>query len=49
MDSQRPFEREWDYLLVLDAARYDVFADVYEDYFEGELRKFDSGASATPE
>lgn len=49
MDTQRPFERDWDYLLVLDAARYDVFAAVYEEYFEGTLRKFDSEASATPE
>jgi hypothetical protein len=49
MDRQRPFERDWDYLLVLDAARYDVFAEVYAEYFDGTLRKFDSEASATPE
>jgi len=46
---QRPFEADWDYLFVLDAARYDAFESVYADYFDGTLEKRDSEASATPE
>jgi hypothetical protein len=40
---------DWDYLIVLDAARYDTFARVYDDYLEGDLRKLRSRGSATPE
>jgi hypothetical protein len=49
MKPQRPFEADWDYLFVLDAARYDAFEAVYADYFDGTLEKRDSEASATPE
>lgn len=42
-------ERNWDYLIVLDACRYDYFAKVYKDYFEGELEKINSVGVATPE
>lgn len=49
MKPQRPFESDWDYLFVLDAARYDAFEAVYTDYFDGTLEKRDSEASATPE
>jgi hypothetical protein len=40
---------DWDYLIVLDAARYDTFARVYDDYVDGELQKLRSKGSATPE
>lgn len=49
MESQMPFEREWDHMVVLDAARFDVFRDTYSDFLEGELKPVRSNASATPE
>ena len=49
MESQNFFEEDWDHILILDSARYDVFEDVFEDYFTGELQKRKSPASATPE
>ncbi|QSG12218.1 Arylsulfatase A or related enzyme [Halapricum desulfuricans] len=42
-------ESDWDYAVVLDACRYDVFSDVYEDYLEGDLEKRTSIGSSTPE
>lgn len=42
-------EEDWDYLIVLDACRFDTFKEVYQDYFEGELEKRKSKGSATPE
>ena len=42
-------ESGWDYAIVLDACRYDVFRDVYEDYLDGSLEKRTSVASSTPE
>ncbi|MFP3871452.1 MAG: hypothetical protein ACOC55_04720 [Candidatus Natronoplasma sp.] len=32
-------EKKWDYLIVLDACRYDHFEKYYERYIEGKLRK----------
>ncbi|MFW5918614.1 MAG: hypothetical protein ACOCSF_00260 [Halanaeroarchaeum sp.] len=49
MKHQEVIEGEWDYLLVLDAARYDTFASVYRDYVDGDLEKVRSRGSATPE
>jgi hypothetical protein len=46
---QRVIQAEWDYLIVLDACRFDVFADTYEEYFDGTLEKRHSPGSATPE
>ena len=40
---------EWDYLIVLDACRYDFFADVHDDYLSGSLEKRRSRGSSTPE
>lgn len=40
-------EEDWDYLIILDACRYDVFRDV--NRIEGELQKKTSKASATDE
>jgi hypothetical protein len=39
----------WDYLIVLDACRYDYFKLEYEKFFNGELENRMSLGSATPE
>jgi hypothetical protein len=31
-------KREWDWILWFDGGRYDTFADMYDQYFEGELQ-----------
>ncbi len=46
---QQFLEEEWDYCVVLDACRYDVFADIYEEYLDGTLEKRRSPGSSTPE
>lgn len=40
---------EWDYLVVLDACRFDVFKETYGEYLEGELSQKKSRGAATPE
>jgi len=32
-------EEEWDYLIILDACRYDYFESLYKEFFDGELEK----------
>jgi len=32
-------EEDWDFLIVLDACRYDYFSEMYEDFFTGKLEK----------
>lgn len=32
-------KEKWDYLIVLDACRYDVFSELYKNYLNGELKK----------
>lgn len=49
MEDHRFLESEWDYCIVLDACRYDVFRDVYEECLEGSLEKRRSVGSSTPE
>lgn len=49
MEGQCFLESRWDYCLVLDACRYDVFRDVYDDYLDGTLEKRRSVGSSTPE
>jgi len=49
MDDHRFLESEWDYCLVLDACRYDVFSEVYDEYLDGTLEKRRSLGSSTPE
>ena len=39
----------WDYLIVLDACRYDFFERLYDTYLSGDLEKRRSPGSATPE
>jgi hypothetical protein len=46
---QQFLESDWDYCLVLDACRFDVFSEVYEDYLDGDLEKRRSVGSSTPE
>lgn len=46
---QNVVEEEWDYLIVLDACRYDFFEELYDDYLDGRLEKRRSPGSATPE
>ena len=40
---------EWDYLIVLDACRYDAFERLHGEYLSGRLEKRRSPGSATPE
>jgi hypothetical protein len=51
MINQRTLIREgaWDILLVIDACRYDVFEEVYRDFFpnNGELKKVETPATWT--
>ncbi|WP_207592377.1 hypothetical protein [Halomontanus rarus] len=49
MENQHFLESQWDYCLVLDACRYDVFSEVYDDYLDGTLEKRRSVGSSTPE
>lgn len=49
MKDQDVLEEDWDYLIVLDACRYDFFEKVYSDYLDGNLEKRKSVASSTPE
>ena len=32
-------EEDWDYLIILDACRYDYFSKIYAELFQGELKK----------
>lgn len=49
MRDQQFVESDWDYAIVLDACRYDVFRDVYDDYVDGTVEKRQSLGSSTPE
>jgi hypothetical protein len=49
MQEQRFLQSEWDYCLVLDACRYDVFSRIYDEYLGGTLKKRRSNGSSTPE
>lgn len=39
----------WDYLIILDACRYDYFKKVYQDFLAGKLKKVLSPATRTEE
>lgn len=43
----RVVNEEWDWLIILDACRYDYFKRLYSDYFNGKLEKRRSLASNT--
>ncbi|MFW6173772.1 MAG: hypothetical protein ACOC5T_08510 [Elusimicrobiota bacterium] len=49
MKKQDVMEEDWDYLIILDACRYDYFEKVYTQYVEGDLEKRNSDAGATQE
>ncbi|MFB6162191.1 MAG: hypothetical protein ABEJ86_01950 [Halococcoides sp.] len=49
MKAQQFLESEWDTCIVLDACRYDIFEDVYDEYLDGTLEKRRSPGSSTPE
>ena len=49
MEGHRFLESDWDYCVVLDACRYDVFAECYAEYVDGTLEKRWSAGSSTPE
>lgn len=42
-------EEDWDYLIVIDACRYDYFSKLYKNYLNGELKKFISLGCGTLE
>ena len=42
-------EEKWDYLIILDACRYDYFESLHKDFFGGELEKRISLGSNTIE
>jgi len=42
-------EEDWDFLIVLDACRYDYFSEVYGDFFYGKLEKIISAGCSTVE
>jgi len=45
-----PFKNvDWDFLIVLDACRYDFFSHYYKDYFSGSLSKIVSPGACTRE
>jgi hypothetical protein len=46
---QNLLAEEWDYLVVLDACRNDVFQRTYGDYVSGAVETRESPGSATPE
>ena len=49
LKTQPIHEADWDYLIVLDACRFDFFEKVYQDYLDGDLTKVKSRGSATHE
>ncbi len=49
MQDQNVANEDWDYLLILDACRYDIFERVYRDYLDGDLEKRVSRGSSTPD
>lgn len=40
-------EENWDYLIILDACRFDFFRDLYRNYLDGDLKKAVSPATTT--
>lgn len=41
------YKQDWNYLIILDACRYDYFSNFYKDYFEGTLLKVESKGNNT--
>ncbi len=49
MKHQNIHKEDWDWLIILDACRYDYFKKNYKKYFNGKFEKRKSLGSATPE
>lgn len=49
VEEQDVLTTEWDYLIVLDACRFDIFKNCYKDYFEGNLEERWSPGATTDE
>lgn len=49
MDRTNFLEKQWDYLIILDACRFDYFQKHYGDYLDGELTKVKSLGACTDE
>lgn len=49
MNKANVTQEEWDYLIILDACRYDYFEQLYRDYFQGKLTKKISAGTSTNE
>ncbi|MCJ7571779.1 MAG: hypothetical protein MUO82_07880 [Candidatus Thermoplasmatota archaeon] len=32
-------DKEWDFLIIFNACRYDIFKDIYQNYFPSETLK----------
>lgn len=47
MEYQNITEEEWDYLVVLDACRFDFFEDMFREFLSGTLEKKKSRGSST--
>ena len=49
IEKQPIHSSDWDYLIILDACRFDTFEEVYQNYFDSSLRKVESRGSNTME
>ncbi len=49
MNSVQIMQEDWDYLIILDACRYDYFSKLCGEYLQGSLEKVYSPASCTTE
>jgi len=47
MTEIQPMRENWDYLIILDACRYDYFEKIYKRYLNGKLKKVVSPGSDT--
>jgi hypothetical protein len=48
-DPTRVMEEKWDFLIILDACRYDYFERIHPEYIQGDLKKAVSVGGATVE
>lgn len=49
MDKVNVTKEKWDFLIVLDACRYDYFEELHDAYVQGDLKKLKSPGSCTNE
>ena len=49
MPKTRLMDEDWDYLIILDACRYDYFEQTFQSYLDGRLEKKLSVGSSTRE